>query len=33
MKRTALTLAMLWLVPGVAGAQLQEIRQTIFGMD
>lgn len=33
MKRTVLTLAMLWLVPGVAGAQLQEIRQTIFGMD
>lgn len=33
MKRAALTLAMLWLVPGVLAAQLQEIRQSIFGMD
>jgi hypothetical protein len=33
MKRPALTLALLWLMPGAAGAQLQEIRQTIFGMD
>ena len=23
----------LWLVPGVARAQLREMRQTIFGMD
>lgn len=33
MRRTALSLAMLWLLPGVAGAQLQEVRQAIFGMD
>ena len=33
MKHAALPLVMLWLLPGVAGAQLQEIRQTIFGMD
>jgi len=33
MKRITLTLGMLWLLPAVAGAQLQEIRQTIFGMD
>lgn len=33
MKRVAVTLAMLWLVPGTTSAQLQEIRQTIFGMD
>lgn len=33
MRRASLTLVMLWLLPGAVGAQLQEIRQTIFGMD
>ncbi len=33
MTRTVLMLALLGLVPSIAGAQLQEIRQTIFGMD
>jgi hypothetical protein len=33
MKRAALTVALLWLMPSEAAAQLQEIRQTIFGMD
>ncbi len=33
MRRTTLVSALLSLLPGAAGAQLQEIRQTIFGMD
>ena len=34
MKRSAMVLGLsLWLVPGVAHAQLREMRQTIFGMD
>jgi len=33
MRLTALSLVMFLLLPGAAGAQLQEVRQTIFGMD
>jgi hypothetical protein len=33
MRRTALSLAAFWLLPSAASAQLQEVRQMIFGMD
>ena len=33
MKRAWSSLAMLVFVSGVARAQLQEVRQTVFGMD
>lgn len=33
MKRVALLVGLVSLLPSTVGAQLQEVRQTIFGMD
>ena len=34
MKRVATIVGLVaWLIPGLAGAELREVRQVIFGMD